>query len=516
MDAVRDLIEEIDEPQVTDYWRVRIRTQRDLWGDGTALRMEDNEEANAPTLYVGGKWGQYVRGPDSWFEIVERARSRMTPLWELAIVRFGFKTGADDFFCVRDVTQRHLDSIPDPQKFLDRWGITREDTRRIRIVRDGMNVEHLLEERFLEPELHSLMEVKRAVVRRADVGRMVINASVPRARLRRTHFADYLAYAERQGWHTGSTIAGRTHTRPWYDLGLRPKSERADMFWTKSQQYRHVVPLNKDRLPANSNLYDVWTLDTTLTELLWAILNSTVVALAKHQFGRAAGVEGNLKTEVVDVNMMLVPDIRRASPEAAARASAACERMTGRDARRHLYEEFTLDDRRELDDATFEILGIEDSGERAALRDRLYRDVTDLQRAVKEREVIAQRDRRNANRRGALTPQDIADDLWSEHESSLNLLQFPEDFVTRSNEGDLFNLPSGEVEAGEAMIDVGGPVEGRRDTGWRTGRRGHRRGERLPGPIPGGPYLCVTAQVRSGCPATTCAPMPSAASSSIA
>ena len=35
------------------------------------------------------------------------------------------------------------------------------------------------------------------------------------------------------------------------------------MFWTKSQQYRHVVPLNKDRLPVNSNLYDVWALDTT-------------------------------------------------------------------------------------------------------------------------------------------------------------------------------------------------------------------------------------------------------------
>ena len=76
------------------------------------------------------------------------------------------------------------------------------------------------------------------------------------------------------------------------------------------------------------------------------MLNSTVTVLSKHQFGRAAGVEGNLKTEVVDVNMMLVPDVRNASPEAAARAVAACERMSMRDAKRYLYEEFTLDDRR--------------------------------------------------------------------------------------------------------------------------------------------------------------------------
>ena len=267
--------------------------------------------------------------------------------------------------------------------------------------------------------------------------------------------ADYLAYAERQGWHTGSTIASRALTRPWYDLGLRPKSERADMFWTKSQQYRHVVPLNKDRLPVNSNLYDVWALDTTLTELLWAVLNSTVAALSKHQFGRAAGVEGNLKTEVVDVKMLLVPDVRRASPEAAARAVAACERMSRRNAKRYLYEEFTLDDRRELDDATLEILGIEGPEDRAALRDRLYRDVTDLQQATREREVIAQRDRVRSSQRAAASPQYVADELWYEHESDLDLLQFPEDFVTRSNEGDIFDLPSGEVEVGTALMDIG-------------------------------------------------------------
>ena len=321
MDAIRDLIEEIDTDLTTDYWRVQVRTQQELWEEGSS-------PSTAAPQYSGGKWGQYVRGPDSWFELIERARDRMTPLQELAEVRFGFKTGADRFYCVRDVTQQHLDTIPDPQQFQDRWGISRKDTRRIRIVRDGENVEHLVERRFLEPELHSLMEVKRAVVRKGDVGRMVINASAPRARLRGTHFADYVAYAERQGWHTRSTITSRARTRPWYDLGLRPKPERADIFWPMAQQYRHVIPLNNDLLPSNHNLFDLWAREQNKVKLLWAVLNSTVAVLAKHQFGRAAGVEGNLKTEVVDVNMMLVPDIRKASPDAIERAVAACERMS--------------------------------------------------------------------------------------------------------------------------------------------------------------------------------------------
>lgn len=451
MDEVRGLIEGIHEPQNTEYWRVRVRAQSILWQDGIEPPTDGAEGSDGPGRYRAGKWGQYIRGPSSWFELMERAGSSMTPLQELATVRFGFKTGADRFFCVRDVTQQHLDEVRDPRGFRDRWGISRKDTRRIRIVLDGSDVEHLVERRFVEPELHSLMEVQRAVVGAKDVGRMVINASVPRASFRRTHFADYVAYAEREGWHTGSTVASRARSRPWYDLALRPKSERAHMFWPMAQQYRHVIPLNKDLLPANHNLFDLWAIDSEQVKALWAVLNSTITALAKHQFGRAAGVEGSLKTEVVDVRMMLVPDIRRAPPGAINRAIDACERISRRDALRFLHEEFSLEDRRELDDATLEILGIEDLDMRESIRDRLYRDVTKLQKAVREREIIAQRDRRRSQRASS-SPQAIADELWAEHLSSLNLLQFPDEFVTKPGEGTPFDLPAGEVEVGEALF----------------------------------------------------------------
>ena len=458
MDAVRDLIEEVRTSQTTGYWRVQVRTQRELWKEGIAPRTKDTDP-DGLARYAGGKWGQYVRAPDSWFELLERARSRMAPLHELANISRGFTSGADKFFCVRDVTQRHLDGTPDPEEFRKRWGISPEDTRRIRIVRDGMKVEHLVEARFLEPELHSLMEVKRAVVRKEDVTRMVINASVSRARLRRTLFSAYVAHAEGEGWHTGSTIYSRARTRPWYDLGLRPKSERADLFWPKAQQYRHVVPLNEDRLVCKDRLYDVWVPTAVDKKLLWACLNSTIVAMSKHQFGRGAGIEGNLDTHVIDVNAMLVPDIRRASQEAADRAISACVRISKRNTEAFLYEEFTLEDRRELDDAVLEILGIEDADERTALRDRIYSDVTDLQKAIREREIIAQRDRRRSSQGAAATPQHIADELWSEHESNFNLLQFPEDFVARHNEGAVFDLPQGEVQIGTALIQTGDLLE---------------------------------------------------------
>ena len=216
------------------------------------------------------------------------------------------------------------------------------------------------------------------------------------------------------------------------------------------------MSLNTDRLPANCNLYDVWSRSKPAAKVLWAVLNSTPVALSKHQFGRSAGVEGNLKTEVVDVNMMLVPDIRQASPEAADRAVAACERIGRRLTSRYLYEEFRLDDRRELDDAVLEMLGVEDPGDRADLRDRLYKAMSEMYEAIRDREVIAQRDRRSASRRATRTALDIADEIWFENQSDLNLLQFPEDFVAREDDEDIFDLPDGRVEVGTAMMEVGG------------------------------------------------------------
>ena len=96
--------------------------------------------------------------------------------------------------------------------------------------------------------------------------------------------------------------------------------------------------------------------------------------------------------------------------------------------------------------------------------------MTSLQKAIREREIIAQRDRARSSQRAAATPQYIAEELWSEHESNLNLLQFPEDFVTRPNEGEVFDMPSGDVEVGGAMFGVGDLLEeGKIRVGGRDG-----------------------------------------------
>ena len=184
--------------------------------------------------------------------------------------------------------------------------------------------------------------------------------------------------------------------------------------------------------------------------------------------------------------MMLVPDVRKASPEAAARAVAACQRMSRRDARRYLYEEFTLDDRRELDDATLEMLGVEDPDERAELRDRLYRTSPICSRPSgsgrssrwappplqPKSRVLAPGRRRRAVGRARVRPRSAPVPGGVRHPPQRRGAL--RSAVRGGGGGRRAHRPRGAAEGGH------GP-------GRRTGRRGPGRGERLPGPLPGGP-----------------------------
>jgi len=47
------------------------------------------------------KWGLYIRAPQVYFDILEKAGPKLIPLHEVAEVRFGIKTGINDFFISR-------------------------------------------------------------------------------------------------------------------------------------------------------------------------------------------------------------------------------------------------------------------------------------------------------------------------------------------------------------------------------------------------------------------------------
>jgi len=331
-DDLRDEILSLTENNLTDRYRVRLVPQGELLDDGIRLarlmRKSDDsgndedvdKEGNngdagwrsSAQNYYGGKWGIHLRAPDLWFEFIDRFGARFARFGELALIRRGITSGKDEFFFPRDVSQQCLDKFPAFHEFQQEFGVARENVESgaIKLVQCGQAYGEIrpIEAEYLEPEVHSLMEVKGYTVSPEDCGRMILLVGKLRGMLKGTHVLKYIEWGESHGWQKGATCAGRvTDSRGWYDV---TGHKRGTMFWPKSQQYKHCVPFNDHNLQANCNLYDITPIQTVDAEALAGILNSIFAVLSKFQYGRPVGNEGNLKTEVVDVTMMPVPDPR--------------------------------------------------------------------------------------------------------------------------------------------------------------------------------------------------------------
>jgi len=370
-------------------------------------------------------------------------RSRFVPLGEIADVRFGVKSGCDAFFMPRDITRWALETFRTNADFKQRFGLDRAsiEAGAIKIVRAGDRSEHPIEAEYLQPEVHSLMTIDQPVVRAADLDRVVLLVGEPLAALKGTWVGRYLRFGETHAFESRksksvpvpkrSTVAARN---PWYDLTKLVKPGFA--FWPKAQQYRHIIPHNPDRLICNCNLYDVSSGDLTQDQIavLVGILNSTLVGFFKTFYGRFAGTEGDLKTEVIDVNLLEVPDPRGAPAAVVARIKEAFEALAKRPVGRlveeqlmdchspeharliasgplRLADELRQPDRRALDDAVFELLGAADPDYRCELVDRLYAETARHFRKIRVVEIQKQEQRAKTGVR-RFTVDDLAADVW--------------------------------------------------------------------------------------------------------
>lgn len=198
-DSFRDEIFTLKENALTSRFRARLVSQSKLLEDGIKLArlmrssgdtedVENRDEGESPSpegSYYGGKWGIYLRAPDLWFELMDRLGEKFASLGELAEIRFGVKSGKDEFFFPRDISAQCLEKFPAFHEFRQEFGVRREDveSEEIRLVRCGESYGEIrsLEAKYLEPEVHSLMEVKGFTVNPEDCGRMILLVDEPKS-----------------------------------------------------------------------------------------------------------------------------------------------------------------------------------------------------------------------------------------------------------------------------------------------------------------------------------------------
>lgn len=511
-EKLRDYIVKKKSDYSSDQLRIMTKRQGDLWDEGLSvaemfkkqkdlahhsldvIELEDESEIDSPPAkqvtqsdelfsfdYGGGKWGRYLRAPDLYFEIMREFGHRFTRVGEIATIRFGIKSGCDAFFMPRNVSGELLDKYPTELEWrilplIRRCKRLEVESGKVAVVRCGDGTLHPIETEYLRAEVHSPMELDRPVASAQQLRRVVLWTSQSLQELKGTYVHDFIAWGSKQTFPSKKSKSVRVPLRPtcagrkvWYDLtGLEPGIG----FWPMTQKYRHIIAWNPDRLACNHRLFDIHSsgLNQAEEETLMAVLNSTLVGLFKHFYGRYAGSEGTLDTEIVDALMIEIPSPLDVAAGLHHKLSRTLEKINEREVT-HLVEQEFLDchteskmrklqdtplglplelqreDRRELDLLVFELLGVIDAGRREDLVTQLYLETTRYYRAQRVQDIQSSINRSKGS--GSVSPMNLAIGAWNELELDWQK-SLAEWIGEQVKVGKLVRIPEGEVRLPEA------------------------------------------------------------------
>ncbi|MDD9974804.1 MAG: hypothetical protein OXU27_12405, partial [Candidatus Poribacteria bacterium] len=300
----------IGDPDIENR-RERTRTYTELAQAGT----RENR-------YTGDKWGgKYLRAPDIYWTLLEKGKDKLVRLGDVAEVRRGFTTGANEFF--------YLDA-----ERIREWGIASE---------------------FLKPVIKSPRECKSIRVDPSELQFKLFMCHADKAALAGTAALDYIEWGESQGYHQRPSCRGRTR---WWDLGKRE---------IPVLSFNYLISSTARTLYARNGCYTSDNFQEIHTDLdlilpLCASLNSSLFQLMVNMAGRSNFGGGLLKIQTYEVSELLCLDPKTfAFENETIFASTAWEMLN------------PSDDRRTLDAIIFDALDLT-QGE----RDGVYEAVVNL------------------------------------------------------------------------------------------------------------------------------------------
>ncbi len=305
-------------------------TRRVAQSDQRASQRLAPTKAGGPLIksakYIGNKWGgKYLRAPDIYWTILEKGKGKLVRLGDVAKVRFGIKTGANEFF--------YLD-----KEQIREWGI---------------------EDEFLAPVLRRPRECERILLSPSDFQYKVFLCPREKSALKGTSALEYIKFGERNKHHELPTCAAR---RYWYNLGNpRPIHIAAKM----TTKYRHYFPVSRKSILVDNRFYEMSPKNSTVEQLA-ASLNASIVPIWLENSGRTYGGGGG----PLDIKVYELKDAMMLNPALVDQKFDFWKQAILRRPVLHIWKEIELSDRKEYDEQFFDILGLT-KGERDAVYEAL-------------------------------------------------------------------------------------------------------------------------------------------------
>ncbi|MCK4385755.1 MAG: hypothetical protein KAW52_05770, partial [candidate division Zixibacteria bacterium] len=352
--------------------KVLPKKQKELYQEG----IEDN-------VYVGSKWGgKYLRAPDIFFKILEKGKDLFVPVKDVAEVRRGFTTGANEFFYLSDQEIKA----------------------------------HRIEKEFLKPVIKSPRESNSILLKPDDLKFKALLLHQDKKDLRHKNVLKYIWWGEEKEYNQRPTCRSR---KRWYDLGRRKSGK---VLWPMIHDERHCVFYDTIAV-VDHNLFELFPKHRSANsaKVLCALLNTTIYALFKELFGRSTLGQGALKTEGIDIEKLPALRLELLNKKIISKILSAFTKIARRPIL-PIFEEVKQKDRRKLDNIFFDILGLTKKE-----RQQVYDAVCELVRnRLKKAKTFG---KKNANKKEKFNPPTYADHILEEIFLTQDKMEFPKDFV---------------------------------------------------------------------------------------
>ncbi|MDI6776394.1 MAG: N-6 DNA methylase [Syntrophales bacterium] len=248
--------------------RIYPKSQKELGEEGF-----DIEEQK----YVGAKWGKYLRAPEIFFKILEKGKGKLVPLKEIAEVRRGFTTGANEFFYL---TEEEI-----KEKGIEKEFWMHQDE-------NGNWVPNYV--------IKSPRECKSIVVKPEDLKYRVLMVHKDKKDLKGTNILRYIQEGDRKGFDKRPTCASRGR---WYDLGIW---EKPDLIWSDAYNDRYGI-YDTQKTWADKRFFYIYLKNKADYTLFHAYLNSSIIPLMIEIDGITNLGEGAVYTNVYQVERLQIP-----------------------------------------------------------------------------------------------------------------------------------------------------------------------------------------------------------------
>jgi len=317
-----------------DIFRIYPISTEKVREEGTEFENEEQKKLKAGK-YIGDKWGgKYLRAPDIFFTILTKGKDKLVKLKEVADVRFGIKTGCNEFFYLTDAQVKE-------------WGI---------------------EEEFLKPVIKSPRECRTNVIDTDKLQYKIFMCNKSKRDLKNTKALKYIQWGEKLkirvnlGKDKGKIIIGVNNLsfvkkrKMWWSV----EGQQGNTFWGKELRERLVSFTSDEIMLADCRLYCA-----TLSESIQNICNSTLYHLfgetLKRDLGGGGGPRSVMVYEVQN-SLIIRPNLIKKNVQRANRKVESIFTECGINPESKVpieeQEPKPLLDRKKLDDIVFDVLGL--------------------------------------------------------------------------------------------------------------------------------------------------------------